>query len=1130
MRVQTECPHCLSRFQVENTLLEQQIRCPECDELFLVADINLPQHASNNISNGTADYPPEEVMWQENLPNHPAEEIEWGEDVDFRLNQEQINDQPISQSNLTVVSSKKPPCKRRGGKLILFLLLLLVFGGLGTAGYFFQRYQKFAPERLWQDATKAYEDGNFENAARQFQLFATTYPNDIRTIEAEFFSELCGLRSTVGSVLTRNEPQNAIERWGKFRQFVSNDSYRTLATPDRFGLDIWQTGTKLTEDLLGKANDDFRLEDPQQAEKWLETIDELLQELDRYRPTSALAPEQLTIDRADLKRKILVARDRLKTMDELRQMLAMPDDAKIFAARKVLKARGLETDSAAQGLVQQAEQQIQQAANFLEIIPPLPATKWPYPQQNVIAVAPYVDTMQQRVLQGKAAIFTTIVAGVFYAFDESNGRLLWYRQVGRDALSEHLIITSNGSEPDRVALYSVFNGKYHFTVHQLNTGEMIWHHVLPTQPAGCAVAWENNTLYVPLGDDEGTVFQFDQSSGDHLGKIRVGRKIGTGLTLHPTASLLIVSAEANAIYLFHLRRNHDQVAPIKPVFVGAITTGHNSGQILHPPTVIDWKHEKGDQSYLQVAFSRGLSSSTVIFYALNKVLEEWVPPVPVHEIPCLGWITEPPVFDGETLFVCTDHGQVQLFGMNMPGNQDRAIYLLKTLENYHDTEMPIGAYVNQNAERLWYLVDGHLVQQQYRLTFDNGLQLLKTEHHTLIGDPLQRVQTGSRQESVFLVTQRDGAVYAGCYLTSNGQLLWQRQLAPSLQELVVQKDRIAVIDLHGSVHEIDLRSMANPAIYQTSRELTALADGFELLGDVAYSSEDKLSMLLHQQNASKHRVLWRTLYQNQLTTNIIDLPAAPAGRAVYYQDNWIIPLANGLLYRWNKIDDETLIEGPRWRITNSENNHTCILTASDENLLSTTATDISCWSWEANKSTFRLKSKLNLSSSLKVPPVYLSTQTPCLQLQYENGVIESRNANDLSLAPIARWDTGKLSKGPWAGQEFAGHFLNERSSAFFIFMNEKTVSCYSLDDPEKIWSWQCKHVIAKVILMDTSLAVTDENNTINILDLESGQQAYQPLNSISGSGIDKMVILPTGVLLMINSDGLIRQYRLQNAR
>src|SRR5439155_1271175 len=127
-----------------------------------------------------------------------------------------------------------------------------------------------APQRHFAAANKDYEAGNFEVARKSFQKFVNDYPKDDRVPEARFLAELSDLRATVSSVMLRTDPQPSVNAWKRFLSTVKEPEIAPFAAKDRKGVDVWQTGVRLAEGVVTKANESFTEDDPTEAQKWLD--------------------------------------------------------------------------------------------------------------------------------------------------------------------------------------------------------------------------------------------------------------------------------------------------------------------------------------------------------------------------------------------------------------------------------------------------------------------------------------------------------------------------------------------------------------------------------------------------------------------------------------------------------------------------------------------------------------------------------------------------------------------------------------------------------------------------------------------------------------------------------------------
>src|SRR5205823_15065979 len=90
----------------------------------------------------------------------------------------------------------------------------------------------------------------------------------------------------------KENPQPALDEWNKFLKTVEDESIAKFATKDMWGVDIWNAGVRLVEDLLAKGTA-VAANDPPAAEKWLGDAAAVQNDLDRFRPAGAEDPPRL---------------------------------------------------------------------------------------------------------------------------------------------------------------------------------------------------------------------------------------------------------------------------------------------------------------------------------------------------------------------------------------------------------------------------------------------------------------------------------------------------------------------------------------------------------------------------------------------------------------------------------------------------------------------------------------------------------------------------------------------------------------------------------------------------------------------------------------------------------------------
>ena len=183
------------------------------------------------------------------------------------------------------------PSVARPGKRRLFKTLSIVGGILAAVlaaggGYAWWQYRSLEPDRLHDLAHKEYSARQFQQARVHFEKIANDHPSHRHAAEARFFVELCGLQQAVRVVTVQENPTPAIAEWERFLKAIEDPALAPFAAKDRFGIDIWEGGGKLAEDIVAKATREFDADKPDVTEEWLKKAAAVEAETERFRPDS----------------------------------------------------------------------------------------------------------------------------------------------------------------------------------------------------------------------------------------------------------------------------------------------------------------------------------------------------------------------------------------------------------------------------------------------------------------------------------------------------------------------------------------------------------------------------------------------------------------------------------------------------------------------------------------------------------------------------------------------------------------------------------------------------------------------------------------------------------------------------
>ena len=94
-------------------------------------------------------------------------------------------------------------------------------------------------------------------------------------------------------------------------------------------------------------------------------------------------------------------------------------------------------------------------------------------------------------------------------------------------------------------------------------------------------------VFVPLRDEQGTIYEFDLTTGTRRGRIRLGQPVGhNAIAVRPGTGLLYAAADARRVYVIDAGARDDDGNPLPLRCVQVIATGHLPGTVRTPPLLL----------------------------------------------------------------------------------------------------------------------------------------------------------------------------------------------------------------------------------------------------------------------------------------------------------------------------------------------------------------------------------------------------------------------------------------------------------------------------------------------------------------------------------------------------------------
>lgn len=1147
MPINAVCPECENRFALQDSLLGQSVRCPVCKKVFIVKldsskltfetppaetspDPGTPSRPrsdapSTNYKSGTVgDFvkvigasstkpTPTERKWsaemdsptreaQTALPSGPKE-IQWTPDLDVdpkstKQAESSLHTIDVDHHESELASARKPAKKSR--KTLLVGLIAFTIGSVVLGGIFFKRYLDLAPERLYAAGKKEYDENHFDQARKLFEQINKDHPDHPRAIEARFFAPMAGLRSAVSSVLNKTEPSTAVGLWDQFLQTIADRSLAPFAEKNKFGIDIWQTGNRLTEDLIGKGNSVFNRDDPSESEKWLQEAIRITASMEQFRPDDLAISDGLKRDISELRAKIEGSRERAGSLKDLRAMLAEPDDEKLQLAKREATARGLDKDEGFLRIAGEAEQKIRAKAIYTAITPtikPVPVTD---DGLASLLFAPRLDRGPRVPVRGTPTTFFALARGVMYALDEADGRVLWAMRTGVDSHIPASRIPESEASPELAVIATVDGQQAGLHARHFRNGVSHWYQPLPSACLSQPVLI-GAELYVPLCDAEGTVLEIVAITGEIKGKIQLGRPIGGPLSSRPGTSQLFIPAESGSVYAFDVDRRGVNGEHLNPALIGVIVTGHAPGGLLSAPFFANPEPENPGKRSLFVSVSTGLSSMMLRACPFTDGETGTVESVPdVNEISIPGWSRFPAYCDGEKIAIVTDQHDLMLVGIGLGGNQDVQLFSLPGGSSQTSTTRSNSSaqLVWADEVNYWVLSDKQLRQFRSGFTGRDGVRLNQVNKGLVLGEPVHAAQMNARKDMMVLFTHEGSNHFATAVDTVTGQMLWQRELGMLAKGEPVRKGNDLVwLDQEGGITKLDTRQLTQDSkpVWLVDIEdrwlLTNPAAGFRSSTSLMAGPND-ISFTLMESEAVPKRFLIRSTDGVRVMEQLVPAPASLAGTPIVVGKFLVMPLENGTLYRVAIVDGKALEEGPTWRAGQINPAVVCHLTKIDgENFLATDGSkSVVRWFWAAENKRFEARGRLLLKDEIK-NPIWAIPGTPNRFLILDKvGNLVLRDADLLEKPPIRVWRVaGKDASVPKNERLAVVKAIGNEKPTIVIVVGDQNGFAINLDEEKPIWKTSNFARPISGIASDspTSCWITDIAGEVKRLDYKTGQ-------------------------------------------
>jgi len=1068
---------------------------------------------------------PKEITWSPDLELTPPPSQTQAETEPLEL--EYMDETGADRDSSRLDRDSVRPPKKRHRIIILASMLAFVVVLLGAGAFFAIRYYGQASERLFDAASKSYEEGAYDQARAKFEQVVNEYPGYQRVPEARFLAELSKVRYLISSVKNREEPQPAIDAWTRFVAHVREDAaFGEFAAAGRKDSDVWLAGGKLLEDVSAKANDVFDQDRPDESEGWLRQAVEIEKDVDQFRPGTVDKPDRVLANMAALRAKIDSARVRQTQLAKLKADLGDGDEEKRDVAERQAKAFGLDRDPAFLAMLGNAERKVQEKAAYFREPQPIPPTAVPDDGLTSLLIAPRFDRGERRVLPGLNTVFYCLARGVLYALDEADGKVLWAARTGLDTDIMPVRVRGTDQYPDLVLVASNTGNQFGITARSGRDGRPLWHHVLGVPCLGTPAVVGSNA-YVSLNDPNGTVLEIVLATGDIVGRIVIGRPLGPVMAARAGTGHLYVPADSRAVYVFDVDRRgpEPEFKKLDPTLLGVMTTNHPPGSLRGVPVFSNPDPNEPGPKFLVLGQAAGLDQMKLRTFRLPEETDAKPDASNAYEIAIPGWASFPPFCDGEKLSIVTDRGEFGLYGLALDQNRDDVLFGFQTPSPRPGDQRPSrGQVVLAEEGSFWIVVAGQLRRFRFGVNMAEGVRAIPHGDPVAVGEPLHAPQVNGRGDTFVVVTQDEMACRATAVDALSGQVRWRRELGLIAKGDPIRIDgAIVVLDQAGGFYRIDVKKLAERGgaawLVEDPSDPWLIAQparGFTAYSGLIPGPDGTAFALMVGEGDNEGKVLVRRYSEKEkkVDDSSVSAPGVPAGQPVVSGPFFLIPMSDGILYRIPLGGAKSLEQGPPWRGDRLPATAMCYLTPiSDDELFATDGhRGIARLHWSTRDRFFETRGKLQLAERPGATPVVIPGATTGLVVADGRGNLTMWDGDRLAPPVLRSWRPSDKNSLPGGRIDEGLRLVTDPAGAkqiVYTVAGRVVVLPADADSPKWVGPPPIKMLEGASVFDGGRVILTDRAGVVRVLDAKTGRETGDEFHLV-GSHAFGAAALPAG--------------------
>jgi hypothetical protein len=698
-----------------------------------------------------------------------------------------------------------PRVSRRRALLVMSVLVGFVGAILGAAGYLWSLWNRENEVDLVAQAQKDLEERRFGNAAEDYAHLRKQFSDSDKLPTYTFLEDWARLAARL------HDPQadpSALDALDAFLESHKDDP--NLKDQAR------NVGIALVQfaDTFARHNANPSDDKPLAVAAQLDKVRGRLKAAAGKEALQASDEERITADLRGVRQAVEHWQQRSAVLAQLQSLPASADG--IREARRLIRDKSSEFPGLADApeVTQLVERLYQGHLESVKYEPGgdpghVPPRKGP--TESSIIFDPLLAGTPG-VSRADDGTVLAVARGLLYGLNQRTGTVKWCRRVGIDTTALPVIVPDEARKERILALSSDSA-----TLTALDAdGGWLWEYHLEKPCLGRPLVVQGKAFVATF---DGVVHEIDLAAGKLVGRYRLGQNLTVGGAQEPDSPRLYFPAENSCVYVLDVLQH---TCPL------ILYTDHPSGSLRSEPLIIPSVTLGGaeEPGYLVLNQTESLDAIRLRVYQLPLTDRRQEERKLDAEPRLAGWTWFRPAMDAEKVVALSDQGELGLFGIRQPKNNDPALFpLLSPSASSLDGLLPRmpqrgrAQVVQMQGNDFWVLANGGLQRLAMALSGETGPRLVPGWREVLpLGSPLHEAQVienpGSGTATLFLVTQplRQPTCVATAVEDSDGHILWQRQLGlvsrgePLRLNLPSDKGKIPMflcLDQSGSVFALD---------------------------------------------------------------------------------------------------------------------------------------------------------------------------------------------------------------------------------------------------------------------------------------------------------------------------------------